>query len=139
MTELLIVLVLLMSVITVCSIVGLTVFMTNNKERKRLGNIKQPPSNILSFDDINEIIATVAESVFHKYEFMYTTKSVYLIPKMDEEIKKITKEIMSAFSDNVINNILMYYTKAHLYKITTRMVYNFLMVYMQKTPAKNVK
>ena len=94
-----------------------------------LGN-RIPSSMNLSYDDINVIIEGIITEIFtNKYLLYYKLKDVRVIPNMDEEITTITKEVINAFSNDLIHEISKFYSKDFLVMMITRKVQILLVDY----------
>ena len=88
------------------------------------------PSLNLSYEDVNVIIEGIISEIFtNKYLLYYKLKEITIIPKMDEEITTITKEVINAFSDTLIHEIGKYYSKDFLVMMITRKVQILLVDY----------
>lgn len=89
--------------------------------------IKKPS---LTFDECNHIIDSIIDEVYtNKYFVFYRLKEIDVIPKMDEEVTKMTKEIMTGFSLDVLNDMYYYYDREFLIKKITRQVQKLLINY----------
>ena len=84
----------------------------------------------LTFEDVNVIIEGIIAEIFNnKYLLYYKLKEITVIPKMDEEITTITKEVINAFSDTLIHEIERYYSREFLVIMITRKVQILLVDY----------
>ena len=99
---------------------------------------KRTPRN-LSFEECNNVIDTIVADVYtNKFLVTYILKNLQLIPDLDEEVKEITTEICSCFSEDVMNDILYYYKKEYFIRMITRRVQKLLIDYIN-THKPNVK
>ena len=93
----------------------------------------------LSYEDVNVIIEGIITEIFNnKYLLYYRLKEITVIPKMDEEVTNITKEVINAFSDTLIHEFNNYYSKDFLVKMITRKV-QILLVDYTNTHKPNTK
>lgn len=93
----------------------------------------------LTFDEVNEIIdTTIDEILVNKWKVYYRLKDIRIIPKMDQDIATITKEIIAAFSPVFLESVEYYYNKEFFYTMITRRVQLFLINYTNeyKPPVK---
>lgn len=91
---------------------------------------KEEPSFNLTYEEVNVIIEGIITEIFNnKYLLYYKLKEITVIPKMDEEITNITKEVINAFSDTLIHEIGKYYSKDFLVIMITRKVQILLVDY----------
>ncbi len=75
----------------------------------------------LSFIEVNEVIDTVIDEVYkQKYLLHYTLKELVVIPDMNNEIKKLTTEVLDAFSESFLNEVYKYYTRQYFIYMITR-------------------
>lgn len=122
-------------IVLVVFVIGIYVVLWKFISTINKKNTTIPPQQPLttSFDECNDIINTVINEVYtNKYLLYYTIKEITMIPKMDEEIKKITTEVYSSFSETMLTSILQYYSKEYLIKLITRRVQLLLVDYIDK-------
>lgn len=116
-------------VITVIGIMSFfyVMFLRQIKHEEKMRNQQ---SNHLSYNEVNEIIEGIMMEIFsNKYLLYYKLKEITIIPKMDEEVTNITKEILAAFSDDLIQEFNRYYSKEFLIMMITRKVQILLVDY----------
>ena len=90
-------------------------------------HIQYPP---LSFDQCNEVLFTLIDDIYkNKYFLQYRLKDIVIIPKMDQEIEKITKEIYSGLSDHLKYSFSIYYSEDYVISMITRKVQLLLVEY----------
>ena len=79
------------------------------------------PQAVLTFDEVNSVIDAIVNEIWtNKYEITYTLKDLRVIPKLDQEIRDITKDILNAFSDDFKQNVYRYYSKEYFIILITR-------------------
>lgn len=125
------------AIIPVICFIGCLIYLSrvnfNKKEEKNDNHV------YLSFDEVNEIIdTTIDEILVNKWKVYYRLKDIRIIPKMDQDIATITKEIITAFSPVFLESVEYYYTKEFFYTMITRRVQLFLINYTNeyKPPVK---
>ena len=107
--------------------------------KKNAPVVNSTPRLGLSYEEVNVIIEGIISEIFNnKYLLYYKLKEITIIPKMDEEVTNITKEVISAFSDTFIHECENYYTKEFLVMMITRKV-QILLVDYTNTNKPNTK
>ena len=86
----------------------------------------------LDFETINTVIDFITTEVLSKYALFYRLKEISIIPKMEDEVLKITKEIIESFSPTINEQIGRFYTKEYFYAMVTRKVQLYLVDYTDK-------
>jgi len=75
----------------------------------------------LSFNECNEIVNYIIDDIWkNKYFINYRLREITIIPSMDSEITQFVKEVTSAIGDDVMIEILKYYSKDYIIKKITR-------------------
>lgn len=101
---------------------GLAVgYSLSNMKNKKKSNSPVYIGQNLSFIEVNEVIDTVIDEVYkQKYLLHYTLKELVVIPDMNNEIKKLTTEVLDAFSESFLNEVYKYYTRQYFIYMITR-------------------
>ena len=122
--------------IAICvSIFSLIRVVKRNKQVK----VPEPVRVPLSFEQCEEILTVIIDDIYkNKYFLQYILRELTVIPKMDDEIQKITKDIYSAMSPYLIYSYRTYYTESYLISMITRRV-QMLLVEYTNTYKPNVK
>ena len=129
----------------VFAIVGmLATFLTNLLTANRLDKIEKAKSNDeniveipkklnMSFDEMNKIIDAVFEEISqNKYLIHYILKEIKVIPKMDEEIRNLTMDVLHAFSPEFRQTLYSVYSEDYVVKMLTRRSQKFMIEYLDK-------
>lgn len=124
--------VLCMGVISICTMIYHTISFIEYKRRKN-ENAPIPLLTPLSFEECESILSIIIDDVYtNKYLVQYRLRDLTVIPKMDDEIKKITLDIISSMSDNLKRSFECYYTEGYLVSMITRKVQLLLIEYTNK-------
>lgn len=91
----------------------------------------------LSFDDVNDTIETVVSEVYNnKYLINYKLRDVRILKDMQEEVTKITMDVMNAFDQRFLNQAYRFYTREYLVQMVTRRVTMLILLYTKEYKPK---
>lgn len=87
----------------------------------------------ISFDEMNKIIDSVFEEISqNKYLIHYILREIKVIPKMDEEIKSLTMDVLHAFSPEFRETLYSVYSEDYVIQMITRRSQKFMIDYLDK-------
>lgn len=109
----------------------MTIIIHMQNKIRSLSSVKYSDDFIpLSFEQCEEILGVIITDVYNnKYYLHYRLKDIKVIPKMDQEIVDITKEILDGMSPHLKKSFAMYYTDEYLVSMITRRVQALLVQY----------
>lgn len=91
----------------------------------------------LSFDEVNDTIETIVSEVFNnKYLINYKLRDIRILKDMQEEVTKITLDVMSAFDQKFLTQAHRFYTKEYLVQMVTRRVTMLIILYTKEYKPK---
>lgn len=91
------------------------------------------PGKPMTFEECTDVIDTVIKEIYvNKYQLYYTLKEIKIIPNMDEEIIKMSKEVLGAFSETQYREFSRYYTDTYLGQYITRSIQLLFIEYTDK-------
>ena len=91
----------------------------------------------LSFDDVNDTIETVVSEIYNnKYLINYKLKDIRILANMQDEVEKITIDVMNAFDYRFLNQAYRYYTREYLVQMVTRRVTMLIILYTKEYKPK---
>lgn len=91
----------------------------------------------LSFDEVNDTIETVVSEIYNnKYLINYKLRDVRILSDMQDEVTKITIDVMSAFDQRFLNQAYRYYTREYLVQMVTRRATMLIILYTKEFKPK---
>lgn len=121
-------------------VAGYLGYMISNKLREFMLAGKAPTHKNfeLSLNEIYDVIDAVSEEIItNKYEIYYKLKEIKVIPKMDDEIKKITTDILNAFSPTFKESVSDYYSERYFIEMISRRAQAFAIKYTSENKPKS--
>lgn len=78
------------------------------------------------------LIQTIRTEFEHKYNLEYKIKNIKIFYKFEDELSKLVKSTMLAFSDEFLRQLEFYYNREYIIRYVTRSVETLLIEYSRK-------
>ena len=118
-------------VVIIC-LMGYRIIDLNEKNKEKNNVVPIVRATPMQFDEMNKIINSVFEEVKEKYLLFYILRELSVIPKMDQEIIDMTKEVMNAFSPEFKQSMYLIYSEEYVIRMITRKCQQFMLDYTDK-------
>ena len=124
--------------VSVILLVASVFYWTSTFAKLRHGvEMKELETFNLSFDDVNDTIETVVSEVYNnKYLINYKLKDIRILSNMQDEVTRITLDVMSAFDQRFLNQAYRYYTREYLVQMITRRATMLIILYTKEHKPK---
>jgi hypothetical protein len=115
----------LLTILCVVEIVMIYLALNKKDNSNEVNN-----SDIMSYDLCMQIVDETIDEIVNKHILYYRLKDITIIPNMSDDIKKISKEIISSLGFKVTNDIEYYLELNYVYSMITRKVQLYLVKYI---------